>query len=98
MIVKVQDPDVLKAIEPHQVATYLEVRGWHEQRRIDDKASLWIRRNAAGEEFEILLPLKPEFLDFPRRMYEVLETLEVAEGRSQTASISSALTASPEID
>lgn len=83
MIVTVQDPNFLKAIEPHQVETYLEARGWHEQRRMDGNASIWIRRNDAGEEFEILLPLKQEFLDFPRRMSEVLQTLEIAEARSQ---------------
>ena len=98
MIVTVRDPDVLKNIEPHQVARYLQAHGWHEQRQMDDKASIWKRLNEEGEEFEILLPLKPEFLDFPRRMYEVLQTLEISEQSSQLQILSDLFTTATNIE
>jgi hypothetical protein len=66
-------------------------------RQIDDKASLWNCHSENSEELEILLPLKPEFLDFPRRMAEVLQTLEIAENRSQIEILSNLLTSAPNI-
>ncbi|MBD2774226.1 hypothetical protein [Iningainema tapete] len=83
MIVTVRDPKILKSLEPEKVRTYLQMHHWQEQRQIEDKAAIWTRKNETGQEFEILLPLKSEFLDFPRRMAEVLQTLEEASQTSQ---------------
>ncbi|MFB2979313.1 hypothetical protein [Microseira sp. BLCC-F43] len=88
----VQDPDLLKEIEPLRVADYLQTHNWHQQEKIADKASIWTQTNSLGQEFEILLPLKPEILDFPRRMGEVLETLALAENRSQIDILSELIT------
>ena len=76
-------PDVekFKYIDPHQVEAYLIAHGWQQQQLRGDKASIWIL-----DGFEILLPLKPEIIDFSRRMGEVVETLALAETRwSKTA-------------
>ena len=97
MIVTVRDPEILKNLQPEIVRTYLETHCWQEVRQIDDKASLWNRHSENSEELEILLPLKPEFLDFPRRMAEVLQTLEIAENRSQLEILSNLLTSAPNI-
>jgi hypothetical protein len=88
----VQDLDMLKEIEPSRVADYLQTHHWHQQEKIADKASIWTQTNALGQEFEILLPLKPEILDFPRRMGEVLETLSLAENCSQIEILSELIT------
>ncbi len=65
-------------IDPQQVESYLLAHGWQQQQRRGDKASVWTL-----DGFEILLPLKPEIIDFKRRMAEVVETLALAEKRSQ---------------
>ncbi|MEG3905132.1 hypothetical protein QUB19_22150 [Microcoleus sp. B4-C5] len=97
MIVTVRDPEILKNLQPEIVRTYLETHCWQEVRQIDDKASIWNRQSENSEELELLLPLKPEFLDFPRRMAEVLQTLEIAENRSQLEILSNLLTSAPNI-
>lgn len=93
----VRDLDVLNAIQPLQVATYLRANGWHEQSRIADKATVWIQMTNSGEEFEILLPLKPESRDFPLLISQVLETLEIAERRSQLEILSALTTSSADV-
>ena len=40
MIVTVRDPDILKTLEPPQVAGYLQKHGWQEQSRDADKSSI----------------------------------------------------------
>lgn len=97
MIVNILDPDVLKCLEPDKVRSYLMAHHWQEQRTLEDKASIWTSQSATGEEFEILLPLKPEFLDYPRRMAEVLQTLEVVEQTNQLEILSALLTKAPNI-
>jgi hypothetical protein len=97
MIVTVRDPDILKTLEPPQVAAYLQKHGWHEQSRDDDKSSIWTRKNEAGEDYEILLALKPKVSGFALRMYEVMETLEIAENRSQLEILADLITSLPNI-
>lgn len=95
MIVTLRDPNILKTLEPPQVAAFLQSRGWQEQSRDGDKSSIWTRRNEAGEEYEILLPLKPEIGGFALRMYEAMETLEIAENRSQIEILADLITSLP---
>ncbi|MEH2074204.1 MAG: hypothetical protein V7K57_07405, partial [Nostoc sp.] len=79
----IRDIDVLKSINPLEVASYLETQGWKEQRQINDIASVWTLELAQGDNVEILLPMNPEFRDFSARMREVLQNLEIVENRSQ---------------
>jgi hypothetical protein len=95
MIVTLRDPNILKTLEPSQVAAYLQSRGWQEQSRDGDKSAIWTRRNEAGESYEILLPLLPEVSGFALRMYEVMETLEIAENRSQLEILADLITSIP---
>jgi hypothetical protein len=44
---------------------------------------VWVRRDGAGEEYEVSIPLVPTFRDFALRMGDVLHVLEVVEERSQ---------------
>jgi hypothetical protein len=97
MIVTVRDPEILKSLTPESVKTYLRSHHWQEQRQMQDNASLWTRHSATGEEVEVLLPLQPDFLDFPRRMAEVLQTLEIMEQTSQLEILSEIFTAAPNL-
>ena len=95
MIVTVRDPNILKTLEPAQIAAYLQKKQWREQSRDGDKSSIWTRKNEAGEDYEILLPLKPEISGFALRMYEVMETLENVENRSQIEILADLITSLP---
>jgi hypothetical protein len=66
-----------------QVATYLQSKGWHEQRQIAEQASIWTQRTSSGEEFQIVIPLNSEIPGFPVSMNIVMKTLEIPEERSQ---------------
>jgi hypothetical protein len=97
MKVTVRDVDVLKSIKPLNTIAYLQEHGWHERNRIH-QVSIWTRDTFAEDKLKIQLPLDPEFDDFPLRMSEVLETLEIAEDRSQLEILTDITTASADSD
>jgi hypothetical protein len=97
MIVTIRDPDILKSLNPDQVKSYLRSHDWHEQRQLHDHSSVWSSPPLKGESVEILLPLNPEFLDFPRRMAEVLQTIENVEQISQLEILSDLFTTAQNI-
>lgn len=92
MNVTVSDLDILQAIQPQQVATYLQNHGWYQQNQVEDKASIWIQENEGGEPLNIVLPLNREIPGFPISMSVILETLEKTENRSQLEIISELIT------
>jgi hypothetical protein len=77
------DINLLEAVKPQEVEGYLESHGWIQQNQIGDKASIWIQPCEDGDEFEVLLPLRRELKDYSLGMSTLVETLEVAEQRSQ---------------
>lgn len=83
MKVTVKDIDVLKSLHPQQVAEYLQTHGWEQQQQIAEQASIWRKETGADEKFQLVLPLNQEIASFPVSMSLVLETLEIAENRSQ---------------
>ncbi|MFN6517306.1 MAG: hypothetical protein RMY29_022755 [Nostoc sp. CreGUA01] len=87
-------PDVekFKYIDPLEVEAHLVAHGWQQQQRQGNKATIWTL-----DDFEILLPLKPEIIDFSRRMAEVVETLALAETRSQQSILGDLITNAPNI-
>jgi hypothetical protein len=95
LIVTVRDLDILSNLDPQQLIIYLQAQGWHHEIQIDNKESVWIKTTDLGEEFEITLPLNPGIRAFALRMYEILETLEKAEGRSQLYILSNLITTVP---
>jgi hypothetical protein len=84
MKVSIRDSEVLKQIKPSDASTYLTSRGWHCVTHIPEKASIWTL-GENNDEYEILLPLNPDFRDFSNRISDILQTLEIVELRSQTA-------------
>jgi hypothetical protein len=97
MNVIVKDIDILQSIQPQQVATYLQNHGWHQQNTVEDKASIWVQKNEAGERANIVLPLNPEIPGFPVSMSIIFATLEKAENRSQIDIISELITTAKNI-
>ena len=83
MKVEVRDADALSAMKPLEVAAYLRAMGWCQEADFEDKGSLWLKTNAAGEEFDVTLPLRPDLADYTLRMGEFLRTLALAEDRSE---------------
>jgi hypothetical protein len=97
MNVTVKDIEILQSIQPQQVATYLQNHGWYQQNTVEDKASIWVQENEAGERANIVLPLNREIPGFPVSMSVILETLEKAENRSQLDIISELITTAPNV-
>lgn len=83
MKVNVEDSQMLKAIEPHQLAVYLQANGWYEARPFLDNATVRQLGNDSTGEYEILLPLKQSLGDYTARIREALQTIEAVERRSQ---------------
>ncbi|NER49665.1 MAG: hypothetical protein F6J92_23840, partial [Symploca sp. SIO1A3] len=91
------DGEVLSHLQPLAIETYLQATGWHELNRVPDKVSVWTRDAFPQDKLKIYVPVDQEFDDYSRRMYELMETLEQAEQRSQLDIISELITAVPNI-
>lgn len=79
----IKDLEILKAIEPHQAAAYLQANGWQEWWQIPNKASVWMKKLDSGDEFQIVLPINTDIPEYPISMNIMLETLEVVAEISQ---------------
>ena len=77
----ITDATLIRTLGPAQLATYLRVKGWEETYREKDRLSVWELPANGGS--GVTLPLNPRFDDYARRVYEVLQSLEKAEERSQ---------------
>jgi cell division FtsZ-interacting protein ZapD len=88
----ISDIDILKNLEPNQVAAYLQQKGWLEKTNVPNKVSIWVRDTFASDRLKIYLPLDLEFDDYSRRMFEVMEILEKVENRSQLEIVSELIT------
>lgn len=77
------DISLLDTVKPQEVQGYLESHGWIQQEQIGNKASIWIQPCEDGDEFEVLLPLIKELRDYSANISTLIETLEIAEQRSQ---------------
>lgn len=83
MKVSIEDAATLRAIGPNELAAYLRSRAWKQVEQIGDRATIWTADAHGSGEYEILLPLDATLEEYARRISEVLQTLEVAEHRSQ---------------
>ena len=83
MKVEVRDAAALNALKPLEVAAYLRAKGWRREADLNGKGSLWLQTFANGEELDITLPLTRDLADYALRMGELLQTLAVAEHRSE---------------
>lgn len=97
MRVTVRDIDALKSVQPLEFAAYLRANGWREYEHVPERASVWSLGNDSNGGYEILLPLRRDFRDFANRISDALQTLEVAEQRSQLEILQELGTASADI-
>lgn len=79
----IRDKDLLYTLKPNDLMGYLRSNGWKEEEH-KTSHSIWLKEYD-GEEIEIFLPLETRFKDYPQRMVEVLQNLEIAEQRDQMA-------------
>ncbi len=82
MKVTIRDSQILKTVEPGKLAEHLQTTGWHQDRPFNENSVIWIK-DYAGEPAEVLLPLRPDLIDYAARIADALKTLEVVEQRSQ---------------
>ena len=93
MKVTVKDFEVFKSLDVNVIIAYLQRNGWHEHSRIhDNKGAIWVKKNDAGDVFDIGLPLTREFADYPARMGDAVKMLELSEKRSQLEILSDLVT------
>lgn len=83
MNVDIRDPNAILTLRPLEVAAYLRAHGWTMTPVKSSKVSAWGLTDAAGDEFEVVVPLDQTLGDYVLRMGEMLHTLSAAEGRSQ---------------
>lgn len=84
MSASLRESDSLTALKPLEVASYLRVRGWHQEADLNGKGSAWLLPAAEGrEEADITLPLQSDLGDFTLRMGDVLRTLRQVEQRPE---------------
>jgi len=80
----VGDIDPLNTVQQIEFAAYLRANGWQELNHVPERESLWVSDGDYDAGYEILLPLRRDYRDFAARIYEALQTLEVAEQRPQS--------------
>ncbi|MBW4513255.1 MAG: hypothetical protein KME64_43275 [Scytonematopsis contorta HA4267-MV1] len=98
MIINIRDSSILKTIEPNILELYLKTKGWQEKAKIyDNIATIWRFKKEANNEYEILLPLIQNQIDYAPRINDAIKTLEKVENRSQVEILSDLITNLPNI-
>ncbi|MEG4323449.1 MULTISPECIES: hypothetical protein [unclassified Microcoleus] len=93
MKVTVRDFEIFKNLDVNVIIAYLQKNGWQEHSRIyDNKGVIWVKKNDAGDVFDIALPLTRDFADYPARMGDAVKKLELSEKRSQLEILSDLIT------
>jgi hypothetical protein len=83
MKVTIKDSKTLETIDIDRLRNYLQNRGWHENQPFLENATLWHKKTAEGEEFEILLPNRQNLRDYASRIREAIQTLERTENHPE---------------
>ncbi|NJL09523.1 MAG: hypothetical protein HC908_02885 [Calothrix sp. SM1_7_51] len=69
----------VQKISPICMVRYLEQQGWNKKNEVED-VSVWTCKKQ-GRTFGVILPLSDSFVDYKRRILEILDTLEEVERR-----------------
>lgn len=94
MKVKIVDAGVLRSLSPQGVTAWLRARGWHLRETVPDRF-FRVQKTIDGTEWEVEVPFSSSLRDYARRMAELLDVVEDAEGIDQpalTRAMSQALT------
>jgi hypothetical protein len=79
----VSDREQLQSLDPVEVASYLQSKGWQRTDSGYERAECWSFETNAGESLDVLVPTDATVGDFSLRMSELLQALEQVEQRSQ---------------
>ncbi len=90
----IQDIDLLKNIQPEVVANYLEKRGWQQQRKIENEATIWSNKLSY---LTLVLPFNPEVTDFPVTINLLVENLAKFEQKSESEILQNSITNLPNL-
>ena len=82
MKARIHDLDSVSAISTLQMAAYLRSRGWVEEND-SSVSSTWVYLDENGDSFEVVLPLDRGMRDYGYRVFDLLDTLQIVEARSQ---------------
>lgn len=82
--VNITDAEALSAPTPERMRSYLEDQGWECCTDMGGKREWW-QLPAPGGTYEVLLPASKTYVDYPRRVSELLRTVSIAENRSELA-------------
>jgi hypothetical protein len=94
----IRDRAALASISPIDIGAYLRNSGWSLTESWEEKASIWTKHDGStAGDYEVMLPQQRTFRDFPERVAELLQTLEVAENRSQIEILSDMTLASADV-
>lgn len=75
----------LGKVNPVDLISYLKAKGWTQKKSVFSSSLIWTQKNVHNAEFEILVPLETNFVDYGLRISETLSVLEVFEARSAAA-------------
>ena len=78
----ITDASALRSVTITDLAAYLRGTGWNPSSDLSQSFVRWVRV-LSGEQFELDVPAREDYRDYPRRIAEALSTLAVAETRSQ---------------
>ena len=82
--VQITDADALSAPTPERTLSYLQDRGWERGSEEGEKPEWWRLRTQDGT-YEVIWPSSKAYVDYPRRVAELLRTLSTVEDRSELA-------------
>ncbi len=80
MSVQHVDKEALSAVAPNDLLSYMLRAGWHENAPIGESIKRFLLRRG-DDEFEALLPLRPDFRDYAARVWDLVQTLSTVEHR-----------------
>ncbi|SNY88366.1 hypothetical protein SAMN04244553_5338 [Nocardia amikacinitolerans] len=67
--------DIALALSPPAVSQYLAAHDWELEARVQDVKEIWRLPGEDGPVGRIMLPLATDYVDFPRRFRETMQTL-----------------------
>ncbi|GAB4198759.1 MAG: hypothetical protein OHK0022_18440 [Roseiflexaceae bacterium] len=83
----IRDSEVLRTVQPLELTAYLRAHHWREVDQQEGRYTIW-QPSDNQIDAEVMVPASSIFRDYPNRIAEALQVLEVVEQRSQLAIVS----------